>query len=90
MADVELVIKIPEEVLKTRYYDDFFGCGSTTLTAVLDKGKPLDEVLDGIKAEIEDYEADCNYHLSEDDNCKNCNNITFRSIYRIIDNCPRG
>lgn len=50
---MKLMIEIPEKVLKTRRYTDFFGCGSTMLTAMLDSGTPLDTVLDKIRTEIE-------------------------------------
>ena len=38
---MQIVIDIPEEVLKTRYYTDYFGCGSHKLTETLDNGTPL-------------------------------------------------
>ena len=53
---MKLMIEIPEEVLKPRRYTDFFGCGSTMLTAMLDSGTPLDAVLDEIRAEIDSAE----------------------------------
>ena len=42
------------------------------------------DVLDEIRAEIEQYESDC---LFADDSkeCKECDKIVFGSIYRIID-----
>lgn len=42
------------------------------------------DVLDKIRAEIEQYESDC---LFADDSkeCKECDKIVFGSIYRIID-----
>lgn len=43
------------------------------------------DVLDSIMAEIKQYQADCDLSCSDDGNCKTCNNITFGSIYRIID-----
>lgn len=38
---MKLIIDIPEEVLKTRYYTDYFGCGSHKLTETLDNGTPI-------------------------------------------------
>lgn len=38
---MQIVIDIPEEVLKTRYYTDYFGCGSHKLTEILDNAIPL-------------------------------------------------
>ena len=66
--------------LKGCYYDHGGIIGNA-----IKYGKPLNSVLDEIRAEIEEYESDCNYHLSEEDNCRTCNKITFGSIYRIID-----
>ena len=47
--------------------------------------EPLTDVLDKIKTDIEQYQADCDLLCLDDGNCKTCNNITFGSIYRIID-----
>lgn len=49
--------------------------------------KALDNenVLDQIKAEIEQYQADCNLTNSDEIDCKFCDSITFDTIYRIID-----
>ena len=49
------------------------------------KQEPLTDVLDKIKADIEQYQADCDLSCSDNANCRTCNNITFGSIYRIID-----
>ena len=38
---MQIVIDIPEEVLKTRYYTDYFGCGSHKLTETLDNAISL-------------------------------------------------
>ena len=38
---MQIVIDIDEEVLKTRKYTDYFGCGSIKLTGVLDNAIPL-------------------------------------------------
>ena len=38
---MKLIIEIPEEVLKTRYYTDYFGCGSHKLTETLDNATPI-------------------------------------------------
>lgn len=38
---MKLIIDIPEEVLKTRYYTDYFGCGSHKLTETLDNATPI-------------------------------------------------
>ena len=45
---------------------------------------PKSDVLDKIRADVEQYQADCNLSCS-DANCRTCDNITFGSIYRIID-----
>ena len=37
---MQIVIDIPEEVLRTRYYTDYFGCGSHKLTETLDNATP--------------------------------------------------
>ena len=42
-------------------------------------------VLDKIRAEIEQYQADCNLTNSDEIDCKFCDSITFDTIYRIID-----
>lgn len=49
--------------------------------------KALDNenVLDQIRAEIEQYQADCNLTNSDEIDCKFCDSITFDTIYRIID-----
>ena len=50
--------------------------------------KPLNrevDVLDQIRAEIEQYQADCNLTNSNEIDCKFCDSITFDTIYRIID-----
>ena len=38
---MQIVIDIPKEVLKTRYYTDYFGCGSHKLTETLDNATPI-------------------------------------------------
>ena len=38
---MKAIIEIPEEVLKTRYYTDYFGCGSHKLTETLDNATPI-------------------------------------------------
>ena len=38
---MKLIIEIPEEILKTRYYTDYFGCGSHKLTETLDNATPI-------------------------------------------------
>ena len=43
------------------------------------------EVLEKIRAEIEQYQADCNLTNSDEIDCKFCDSITFDTIYRIID-----
>ena len=43
------------------------------------------DVLDKIRAEIEQYQADCNLTNSDEIDCKFCDSITFDTIYRIID-----
>ena len=50
---------------------------------------PLTDVLDKIRADVEQYQADCNLSCS-DANCRTCDNITFGSIYRIIDKYRKG
>lgn len=51
---------------------------------------PYTEVPDSIKAEIEQYQADCNLSCSDDANCRICDKITFDTIYRIIDKYRKG
>ena len=51
--------------------------------------KPLDNVLDEIRAEIELYEADCRLQGGTDE-CEKCNSNVFGSIYRIIDKHKKG
>ena len=46
--------------------------------------KPKTDVLEKIRAEIEQYEADCRLQGGTDE-CKKCNSNVFGSIYRIID-----
>ncbi len=86
---MKLLIEIPEEqyrILNAKSQNDIVtAIDDALLIKAIRNGKPLDSVLDEIKTEIEDYESDCNYHLSEEDNCRTCNKITFGSIYRIID-----
>lgn len=38
---MQIVIDIPEKILKTRYYTDYFGCGSHKLTETLDNATPI-------------------------------------------------
>lgn len=85
MADIELIIKIPKEVYEKQRYSQYFGAWSVVLQKCFENSTPLTEVLDKIKADIEQYQADCDLSCSDDGNCKTCNNITFGSIYRIID-----
>ena len=51
---------------------------------------PYTEMLDSIKADIERYQADCDLSCSDDSNCRTCNNITFGTIYQIIDKYRKG
>lgn len=51
---------------------------------------PYTEVLDKIKADVEQYQADCDLSCSDDANCRTCDRITFDSIYRIIDKYRKG
>lgn len=46
--------------------------------------KPKTDVLDKIRAEIEQYEADCRLQGGTDE-CEKCNSNVFGSVYRIID-----
>ena len=48
------------------------------------KSLEQEPVLDKIQADVEQYQADCDLSCSDDSNCRTCNNITFGSIYRII------
>lgn len=48
--------------------------------------KVLESKLKQLKANIEEYEADCSLRLDEDDEtCKKCDKAQFSSIYRMID-----
>ena len=49
------------------------------------KQKPLTDVLDKIRADIEQYQADCDLSSSDDVNCRTCDRITFDTILGIID-----
>ena len=49
MADIELLIKIPEWVIDKDDYTNYLGCMSEKLYETLKNGTPLDD----IKAEIE-------------------------------------
>ena len=49
------------------------------------KYKSLSEELEDIKAEIGLYENDCMLACPNNDDCRDCNNNMFGSIYRIID-----
>lgn len=60
-------------------------CQKSYIAGMEHKQEPLTDVLDKIRAEIEQYQADCDLSCSDDANCRTCNNITFGSIYRIID-----
>ena len=46
--------------------------------------QPKTDVLDKIRAEIEQYEADCRLQGGTDE-CEKCNSNVFGSVYRIID-----
>lgn len=68
------------------------GNGKTLMSAIyraVANATPLEkhdaEVLDKIRAEVEQYQADCDLSCSDDANCRTCDRITFDSIYRIID-----
>ena len=69
------------KMLQKRAYLEGFHEASKMLV----KQEPLTDVLDKIKADVEQYQADCNLSCSADANCRTCDNITFGSIYRIID-----
>ena len=56
MADIELVIKIPEEEYNTRKETGYFSDNFKILEAVAN-GTPLDDVLEQITAEIEEYKS---------------------------------
>ena len=79
---MKLVIEIPDneyhQICELRlhnrtFYDD-----------AIRNGTPLPKVIEDIKADIEEYEADC--ILSDDSKeCIECDKIVFGSIYNIID-----
>lgn len=76
-SETEVYAKHDEEIIKE------------TVASVWGK-PPYTEVLDSIKAEIEQYKADCDLTCSDDSNCRTCNNITFGTIYQIIDKYRKG
>lgn len=41
--------------------------------------------IEDIKADIETYENDCMLSCPNNDDCRDCNETTFKSIYNIID-----
>ena len=54
---------------------------------ICEKAKKYDRLvgaIEKIRAEIEQYEADCRLQGGTDE-CKKCNSNVFGSIYRIID-----
>ena len=112
MADIELIVKIPEEVYKqikdssTIFRDDEKMCYEAvqngtplakhdeeiikeTVESIWGK-PPYTELLDKIWAEIKQYQADCDLTCSDDSNCRTCNNITFGTIYQIIEKYKKG
>ena len=48
------------------------------------------DVLNKIKADIEQYQADCGLSCSDDVNCRTCDRITFDTILGIIDKYRKG
>lgn len=50
----------------------------------------FDDTLDKIRAEVERFQANCDLSCSDGSNCRTCNNITFGSVYRIIDKYRKG
>ena len=52
--------------------------------------KRLLGAIDAIKAEIETYENDCMLSCPNNDDCRDCNETTFKSIYNIIEKHTSG
>lgn len=52
--------------------------------------KRLLGTIDAIKADIETYENDCMLSCPNNDDCRDCNETTFKSIYNIIDKHTSG
>ena len=86
---IELLKKLEQEDIEQ------YGCkipegfdAQKAITAVLQLPpvilKPLDCVVDKIRAEIEMYEADCRLQGGTDE-CEQCNSNVFGTIYRIFD-----
>ena len=79
---MKLIIDIPEDVLKTRYYTDYFGCGSHKLTETLDNATPIPDnaptvdVLEQIRAEIQ--------HLAD------LELLNMKLVLQIIDKHTKG
>lgn len=72
---MQIVIDIPKEILKTRYYTDYFGCGSHKLTETLDNAISLPKhgrLIDG----------DYLYKKFEANGCNDSN------VYRLIKDEP--
>lgn len=67
---MKFIIDIPEEVLKTRYYTDYFGCGSHKLTETLDNATPIPDNatvcdIEQIRNEIEEASNRCNNAIAK-------------------------
>ena len=49
------------------------------------------DIIEQLRAEIEQYYADCSLSVAEqDDKCKRCTDTTFGSILHIIDKYTKG
>ena len=87
MADIELVIKIPEEQYKTlnaRSQDDVVAViDYALLIKAIENGKPLDNVLDEIKAEFKSKaDGDDWYHTTD--------GLVWEEAIEIIDKYRKG
>ena len=64
---------------------DGLTCGEVKEAIEMCKVDGMSDVLDKIKADVEQYQADCDLSCSDNANCRTCDRITFGTIYRIID-----
>ena len=83
MTNKEAIEKIQSIKSKVSLYDDVVALRMAE--NALEKQKSLEEELEKIKAEIKMYENDCMLACPNNDDCRDCNDNMFGSIYRIID-----
>ena len=90
---MKLIIDIPEETYEIiENINYFYNMSRITdriekqeIVLAIKNGTSLEEELEKIKAKIGLYENDCMLSCPNNDDCRDCNNNMFGSIYRIID-----